>query len=272
VTIRSHANHNNDGFDLEAKNVLIEDCDVDATDDAFCFKSDNPDFVIENCVIRRCKASSACNFIKVGTSSRGRIRNLIVEDIELSARGVSPVWDWRQVIPWAGVTDRACGIAGVALEVVDGGQLEGVTVRNLRLVNGVQTPVMIRLARRNVGKDETFLKDVLIENVTGCAVSRIASSITGVDASERGPLLRPENITIRNVDLTLPGGGTAEDAKPKTGVPEVEDCYPENRMFWQNLPASGFYVRHAKNVKLENVNIRTKTPDARPDVVRDDVL
>ena len=271
VTIRSHVNRNNDGFDIEAKNVLVEDCDVDATDDAFCFKNDNADFTVENCVVRNCKASSACNFIKFGTSSFGTFRNVLVHDMELSARGESPVWDWRRVIPWAGVTNRTCGIAGIALEVVDGGRMEDITVRNIHMASGVQTPVVVRLARRCVGVRETYLRNVLIENVTGCAVSRIASSVTGVAASERGPALRPENVVIRNVDLMLPGGGSVADANPQGGVKEAEASYPENRMFGVNLPAWGFYVRHAKNVVFENVRMSLAAPDARPEYVKEDV-
>ena len=38
VKIDSHANANNDGFDVEAKNVVIADCDIDTGDDAICLK------------------------------------------------------------------------------------------------------------------------------------------------------------------------------------------------------------------------------------------
>ena len=46
------ANYNNDGFDIEAKNVLIEDCDIDVEDDAICGKIHDPAFVSENVVAR----------------------------------------------------------------------------------------------------------------------------------------------------------------------------------------------------------------------------
>ena len=42
VKIDSHANWNNDGFDIEAKNVLVEDCEADTGDDPFCLKSNDP--------------------------------------------------------------------------------------------------------------------------------------------------------------------------------------------------------------------------------------
>ena len=54
-------------------------------------------------------------------------------------------------------------------------------------------------------------------------------------------------------------------------VPEVEKCYPENRMFGKPLPAYGFYVRHADDVRFENVKLRWAGGDEeREPVVQDD--
>ena len=45
VKVDSHAHENNDGFDIEARNVLLEDCDVDGGDDGICIKSDRKSVV-----------------------------------------------------------------------------------------------------------------------------------------------------------------------------------------------------------------------------------
>ena len=57
----------------------------------------------------------------------------------------------------------------------------------------------------------------------------------------------------------------------KVSVPtnERERSYPEGIM-WGVLPAKGFFVRHARNVKFDNVEITTTAPDARPDMVKID--
>ena len=90
-----------------------------------------------------------------------------------------------------------------------------------------------------------------------------ASSITGV------PGLRPGGITLKNIDLTLKGGGTAADAAAP--VEEAEKSYPENRMFGTMLPAYGFYVRHADGIRFENVRTRLYGGrEERPGVVTDD--
>ena len=55
-------------------------------------------------------------------------------------------------------------------------------------------------------------------------------------------------------------------------VPEMIKSYPENRMFGNTLPAAGFYVRHARNVRFNNVRFYATKPDARPLFFLDDVV
>ena len=50
---------------------------------------------------------------------------------------------------------------------------------------------------------------------------------------------------------------------------EKEREYPEATM-WGNLPAKGFYVRHARHVSFQNVEVTTTLPDARPMYIRID--
>ena len=45
--------------------------------------------------------------------------------------------------------------------------------------------------------------------------------------------------------------------------PEREKEYPEPTMFGA-LPATGFFVRHVKNLEMSNVEIATREPDLRP--------
>lgn len=262
LTCFNHSNRTNDGIDIESSNVLIEDCDIDADDDAIVLKSETDvEFPVTNVVIRNCRLASSCNAFKFGTGSYNAFRDVLVEDCEFVppkgnfVRGLRPgdtgKWDLT-------------GIAGMALEVCDGGSMENVTIRNMT-VRGYLTPVFIRLERRHAprGGRETYLRNVLIENVRGRAESPIASSITGV------PGLRPRDITLRNCDFTFPGGGTAKDAAMP--VSECETAYPDCTMFDnRRLPAWGFYIRHADNVRFENVKLSLTGLDARERIVTDD--
>ena len=264
VRIWSHVNHCNDGMDISSRNVLVENCDVDADDDALVFKTPSPEVVVENVRVCNCRFASSCNAIKFGTESHGLIRNVEIRDCTLVPPSAQGRFDWRVNTP--GVTDYLTGLAGIAVENVDGETLEDITISGIRM-DGYQTPILVRLGRRRESRTgrPACLKNMLIENVkaTGVARSRIACSITGV------PGLRPQGITLRNVSLLFPGGGTAEDVI--CPVPEVEKSYPENRMFHAlPLPAYGFYVRHADGVRLENVSTALAAADARPAVAIDD--
>ncbi|MBQ3748006.1 MAG: right-handed parallel beta-helix repeat-containing protein [Kiritimatiellae bacterium] len=273
VTIFAHANYNNDGIDIDAKNVLVEDCVIDSDDDAICPKSNNPGFVCENIEVRNCVLSSNCNFIKFGTASHGGFRNCHVHDCVLKPCAVSNLRRWNKsdcewygrvgAIP--GVTDAITGLSAIALEMVDGGIMESIRISDITFdEGGVQTPVFVRLGRRKEYSGvKSRLRNCVIENVRGKTASFIASSITGV------PGLRVENITLRNLDLTLKAGGTAADVAVE--VPEQMDLYPENRMFASMLPAAAFYVRHADGVSFEKVRTRyCGGREERPPVVTDD--
>lgn len=261
VNIYGHCNWNNDGFDIESRNVTIADCIVNTDDDALCFKSEDPDFTVENITVTNCIFSSNCNFIKFGTASAGGFRNIAISNCVLYKAAESNIRSWARMVP--GVTQPITGIAGVALEVVDGGFMEQISISNL-VMNDVQTPVFIRLGARNTGLNTSYLRNIQINQITATGQSYIACSITGV------PGLRVENVVLSNLLFTLKGGGKVADAlKP---VPEMEKAYPENRMFNTMLPAYGLYIRHADNITLDNVQLRTHTgKEERPAIVADDV-
>lgn len=281
VKIDSHANLNNDGFDLEARNVLIEDCDVDADDDAYCLKSDNPDFIVENVTIRNCTGRSNCNVFKIGTGTRGTVRSVLFEHVRsepsrrsfisqgagewMPPRGTEWYWS-RKVRPWVGCADRLAAISGIAIECVDGGTVRDITVRNADL-KGVMTPLFIRGGTRRASvKGAPCLENILIERVRAEAESFIASSITGVAGC------RPRNVTLRDVSLLCRGAGDCRAERDRP-VPEVASDYPEANMFGCMLPAYGLYLRHADGVRLERVNIslHAGTSDSRDPIIAGDV-
>lgn len=53
-------------------------------------------------------------------------------------------------------------------------------------------------------------------------------------------------------------------------VPEQIDSYPEPWMFGI-IPAKGMFLRHVRNLHLENVNFHYLSPDIRPEYYREDV-
>ena len=270
ITIWNHATFNNDGLDIESRNVTVSHCKFDTDDDAICFKNDFTDgFCVENVTVDSCDVASNCNFIKFGTASHGGFRNIKVANCVLHTSSEDTRRFWHEKgfgFPdkITGITDPVTGIAGIALEVVDGGFMENIEIANIRMTSGVQTPVFIRLGRRTAATSATYLKNIRIHDVTAVSSSFIASSISGV------PGLNVDNVELRNIDLKLKGGGKAVDTDMH--VPENEKGYPENRMYGRILPGYGFYIRHADNITLDNVRVSVASgTEERYTIAADDV-
>ena len=96
----------------------------------------------------------------------------------------------------------------------------------------------------------------------------IPSSIVGL------PGFPVEDVTIENVEITYGGGGSRAIAhiplEDLGRVPENRANYPEFSMFGE-LPAWGFYLRHARGIRFNNVKLSYRKDDFRPAIVMDDV-
>lgn len=258
VKVYSHCNYNNDGIDIESKDVVVENCIFDCEDDAICLKGAG-DRLCENVTVTNCVAASNCNAVKLGTGSSCGYRNVTVSNIAIHRASEDNFRHWSTKVK--GITAPTTVISGIAVEVVDGGIAENICFSNIAM-RDVQTPIFIRMGRRGSDCSGAILRGVTISGVTAVCESMMSSSITGV------PGLYPEDIYLSDIDITAPGGGTAEMVR--IPVPEVEAKYPENRQFGHSLPASGLYIRHANNVYLSNVRFHFREPDARPLIITDD--
>ena len=285
IRVDSHANWNNDGVDIDAKDVLVEDCDIDADDDGIVLKSDNPSFVCENVEVRNCRVRSCASLFKLGTGSHGGFRNVHVHDCR-GGKALREVIDPKtgngflsdyRAPKFPGSTVAPCPISGIAIECVDGGLAENIRFSRIEIAEAC-VPIFVRLGvriRRRFGPGNwlkipfggrAVLRNVLLEDIKARAGSFTASSITGV------PQARVRDVTLRNVAIEVPGAGEA--GKDVLGLPvaENENGYPEAFMFgYSMLPAYGFYVRHADDVRFENVTFKVLGEEFRPSIYRDDV-
>jgi polygalacturonase len=260
ITVRSRVNHNNDGIDIDGcRRVRITGCDIDSGDDAIVLKSTS-DRRCENVVITNCILSSACNAIKCGTESNGGFANIAISNCT--------IYDTR--------------LAGIALEVVDGGCMENVVVSNITMQDA-KGGLFVRLGNRarpflsegpggSVGNFKALpgaqtpgigrMRGIVIRDVLATGVSRTGNSITGL--AEQAV----EDVTLDTVRLVMDGGGSAaESARP---IPEKERAYPEFSMFG-TLPAYGLFCRHVKGLTLRNVSLQFGQDDNRPALFLDDV-
>jgi polygalacturonase len=118
----------------------------------------------------------------------------------------------------------------------------------------------MRLGARLRGPKESTkvgtLKRILVSNLD-CynAPQKTSCVLSGI------PGYAIEDVKLANIYIETAGGGTAEMAKIEP--PENESNYPEPSMFGP-MPASGFFMRHMRNVEMSHVEIANTTPDARP--------
>jgi polygalacturonase len=246
LTVRSRCNANNDGIDIDGcERVTIANCNIGSGDDAIVLKS-TLDRACRNVAITNCLLSSDCNALKLGTESNGGFENIAISNCT--------IYDTR--------------LSGLALELVDGGTLERVTVSNLTMRNA-RCPIFIRLGNRARPFQEGTaapglgrLRSVHISGIVAEGADQTGCSITGL------PEHPAEDITLDNIRLRFTGGGTDGDAR--RAVPEQAAKYPEHSMFGV-LPGYGFYCRHVRGLRLSRVSVEFAEPDRRPSLVCDEV-
>ena len=245
---------NGDGIDFSgSRNVVISDCIIDAGDDAIGLKTHLPEEPCENFVITNCILSSRWAGIRLGPETCGDIRNVAISNCVF----------------------RDCS-DGLKLQLCDTYALEDVTASNLVMKN-VERPLfftssscpMSRFSKKR-RPDPGVFRRVTVENVTAV-----------VDGDRRGwfdpgcciqglPDGRIEDVTIRGLRLTLPGGGGGaldgiadrEEFLLRNEYPDV----PRSPRF----PACGFFLRHVKGVRLEDCVLSCRTPDGRRAVRAED--
>lgn len=266
LRVFNQTNYNQDAMDIDAKNVLIENCTIDSEDDGICFKSHDRNRPVENVVVRNCTIASNCNAIKFGTMSLGGLKNVSISNCIIHKASVDRIRQWQKSLKF--IDQPTTVISGVALEAVDGGVIENVTVSDIQM-SDVQTPIFIVLGNRG-GKqvgDSTQrigrIRHILIKNVVATSHSKMTSSITAY------PGQYISDVTVENVTINSMGSGTL--AEGNLSLNEAPSAYPENRMYGQVFPASGFYIRHVKDLTLKQVNLKTRNPDYRPAIILDDV-
>ena len=265
IHVISTAYRNNDGLDItDCTQVRVSDCDVNASDDGICLKSERGGKGCEDVEISHCRIRSSASALKLGTASYGGFRNIYAHDLE--------VYD----------TFRSA----VALESVDGGVLKNIRVENITATN-TGNAIFLKLGHRVSDAPVGTLSDVTIRNVkvdvpAGAPDAAYEfsgpppqephnvypSSITGL------PGHPVTNVLLENIEIIYAGGGVPERAhvawNAPDQVPEQAGKYPEFSMFGE-LPAWGFYVRHAEGMEFRNCQITLQQSDYRPAMIFDDV-
>jgi polygalacturonase len=257
---------NRDGMDIDCcRNVRIANCSVNSPwDDGICLKSSfglGEFRATENVTISDCLVSgydegtllngkrlhSADNLepvgrIKFGTESNGGFKAVAITNCVFECS------------------------RGLALETVDGGRLEDVNISNLTMRRIFGAPIFVRLGARMRGPANTPVGTIRTVSIANVLAEDVLDGQGILVAGLPGHSV--EGLSLRDIRIAFSGGGTAAQASRE--VPELEKAYPEPSTFGAT-PSWGLYVRHAEDLTVEHVELSTKTSDARPSVVLDDV-
>lgn len=246
IILNSNVNRNNDGIDVDGgKRISIIGCNINSEDDAIVLKS----FVrekVSDIVIADCVLTSTCSAIKIGTETVGDFENISISNCVIY------------------------GSRGIDLYSVDGSDVNNVTISNMSLRDS-KSIIQLRLGNRlrpyAMPKDQHIttpgrIRNIMISNVQATGVQDSQDFICGIPGY---PL---ENIELSDIHISYYGNGSMKQATRE--IPEETRTYPKIGMFG-DLPAYGFYIRHAKGVRLNNVRFDYLNPDMRPALVLDDV-
>jgi polygalacturonase len=263
---------NRDGFDIDCcQNVHISDCTVNSPqDDGIVLKStyalgySRP---TQNVTITNCQVSgfqtgtlldgtykpfggnvdgggSGTGRIKFGTESNGGFKNITISNCVFTH------------------------CRGLALESVDGGNIEDVTINNITMRDIVNSPIYIRLGRRLRGPQDTTTIGVIRRvNISDITVYNAVNTSSIIIA---GTVDHPiEDLTLSDIRIDYEGKGASDWAQYDPPEDEAQD-YPEPSRLG-TMPAYGLFARHVSGLTLRNVNVSYAAPDLRPAVVLDDV-
>jgi len=265
IKVESMSFWNNDGIDLvDCKKATVTNSFFNADDDGICLKSSDRKSCCENILIEDCIIRSSASGIKMGTASWGGFKKITIKNIK--------VYDTYR--------------SAIALESVDGGLMEDIDISNINAVN-TGNAIFIRIGHRNTDSVYGAIRRVHISNMEagipsgkpdkgypfeGPAVliphNTFPSSIVGL------PGHPVEDVVLENIKIVYHASASktianvALDSLEK--IPEKQHDYPEFSMFGE-LPAWGFYTRHAKGITFKNVILTCKGDDFRTAVVFDDV-
>lgn len=263
---------NRDGIDIDScKNVRISNCTVNSpNDDAICLKSS---FALgyaratENVTITNCQVSG----YDVGTLIDGTFKkeegHLVPDQEGPTGRikfGTESNGGFKNISISNCVFEHS---RGLALETVDGGLLEDVTISNITMRDLTNSPFFLRLAGRMRGPKNTPIGELRRVNINNINVYEADSHFSSIVSGVPGNNIK--DVRFSNINIWYKSIDSSQ-AQIQKVVPEFVDSYPEPAKFGV-MPSYGFFLRHVENVEMHNINIYHLGKEVRPAFIFDDV-
>lgn len=251
---------NTDGIDIcGSSNVVIKNCFISTADDGIALKNNmsistsgddglkiknNLDVSskkgMSNIYIHNCEVISCTNAFKIGTETSLDISDITVENCKFYLTDIYPA-----------------GVSGISIESCDGAKVNNVNISDIEM-NSMACPLFIRLCNRN-GDNKPDLDGR--GEITNVSVKNIKAENIEIPIMIMGiPNQKVCDVNLKNFNLKYADGKDYFDLRFK--IPEQEKEYPECNRF-RNINAYGVFVRHAKNIALENINVKPRVKTYR---------
>lgn len=267
-----------DGFNIESsREVIISDCNLKCGDDGIALTTSDVNKPMKDLTVTNCVISSRWAAVRLGPLSKGNFENIVIDNCVF----------------------RDCNGGGIKL-----GMFEGAAIRNCNFSNivmeNVTMPIGIFNARwidiGNLDEPDTLLPPGIIENISFSNIRAIAKKgpvspwlDTNISEEELNDILvRPDrnstlffhgykdhplkNISLNNIHITFPGGGTKEEAN-RVDVIDMDEIdineggyWTDNKSSWGVAPAYGLYGRHIDGIRLRDVTFDLVNSDERAGV------
>lgn len=219
---------NSDGIDPDhCSNVRILGCHIECADDCICLKASkgNAEYgPCENILIADCTLISTSAAIKIGTEGVGDFRNISVRNCIISRSN-----------------------RGLSIQIRDGGNVENVTYSDCIIETrrfcpdwwGTAEPIVITAFDRDEHTSCGKIRNVRFFNITCVGENGIL-----VHGTEQNKI---EDVLFEHVSVRLD-----KSTKWDCGVYDLRPCLSYGVEKENN---SGFFFRHAENVRLDNCKV-----------------
>jgi hypothetical protein len=172
---------------------------------------------------------------------------------------------------------------------VDGAHIEDIAISNITMRDVSNAPIFVRLGSRLRAPEGAAIGSIRRVSISNLVVydadPRYGSIVSGIPGRDI------EDVKLSDIRILYRGGLTLDQVARQpaelvntfffraTGgvpprepyaTPEREKEYPEPSMFGM-LPAYGFFIRHARGIELNNVEVGFIQEDRRPAFVLDSV-
>ena len=252
LTVRNHANYNNDGMDIDGcRDVIVRQCRVSSGDDALCFKGAGQR-ELSRVLVEDCDFYSACNAVKVGTDTQGDFRRILIRRCRIGGLAEDP----------SGLK-HAGADSGISLEMVDGGTLEDCLIQDIHIMRA-GSPFFLRLENRGRVKPGDPLPGpgtlwrILFSGITGCGNGPRGSYLLGI------PEKPIEDIVFH--DIRLFQEASACPAAGEEAFGEMRGVYPDAHMIDDvgDAPAFALWARHVRRLTLNAYEVLPAGGERRP--------